>query len=93
VFQCLRERSTAGARGRPYGVGYRFDVAIAASWLVGSTQRRRRCAGFWLFLASNALWIAWGWHSAATALVLLQVALAAMNVRGMTKADAAKPSP
>ncbi len=62
-------------------------VTIAASWLVGSTHRRRRCIGFWIFLASNALWIAWGLHSGATALVVLQVALAAMNVRGMTKAE------
>lgn len=65
-------------------------VTVAASWLVGSTHRRRRCAGFWIFLLSNALWIAWGLHSGATALVVLQVALAAMNVRGMTKAEPGK---
>ena len=64
-----------------------MGVTIAASWLVGSTHRGRRRVGFWLFLLSNALWIAWGLHSGATALVVLQVALAAMNVRGMAKAD------
>jgi hypothetical protein len=63
-------------------------VTVAASWLVGSTHRRRRLVGFWTFLASNALWIAWGWHGSAPALVVLQVCLAAMNVRGMVKARA-----
>jgi hypothetical protein len=65
-------------------------VTVGASWLVGSTHRRRRSAGFWLFLASNVLWVAWGWHGGAPALVVLQVCLAAMNVRGMLKARAAK---
>ena len=64
-------------------------VTVAASWLVGSTHRHRRSAGFWLFLASNALWIAWGWHAAAWALVVLQVCLAAMNIRGCAKAEPA----
>ena len=31
-------------------------VTLAAAWCVASTQRRRREAGFWLFLASNVLW-------------------------------------
>ena len=53
-----------------------------AAWLVGSPSRRRRRAGFWCFLASNALWIAWGLHDGAHALVALQVVLAALNVRG-----------
>jgi hypothetical protein len=64
-------------------------VTVAASWLVGSTHRRRRSVGFWLFIASNILWVAWGWHGGAPALVVLQVCLAAMNVRGMLKARAA----
>ena len=61
-------------------------VTVAASWLVGSTHDRRRSAGFWLFVASNVLWVAWGWHVDAPALVVLQVCLAALNVRGMVKA-------
>lgn len=64
-------------------------VTVAASWLVGSTHRRRRSVGFWLFLASNVLWIAWGWHAGALALVVLQVCLAVMNVRGMLKSRTA----
>ena len=63
-----------------------MGVTVVASWLVGSTHRHRRSAGFWLFLASNVLWVVWGWHVDAPALVVLQGCLAAMNVRGMIKA-------
>ena len=62
-------------------------VTVAAAWLVGSTSRRRRTIGFWTFLASNALWIVWGWGDHAFALVALQVCLAAMNIRGARKND------
>ena len=63
-------------------------VTVFASWLVGSTHSGRRSAGFWLFLLSNVLWVVWGWHGGAPALVVLQACLAAMNVRGMLKAKA-----
>ena len=62
-------------------------VTIAAAWLVGARSKRARQAGFWLFLASNALWGAWGWHAHAWALIGLQVGLAAMNIRGARKND------
>ena len=65
-------------------------VTIVSTWLVGSQDATRREAGFWLFLVSNALWIAWGWHDAAWALVALQVALAAFNIRGAKHNDAAE---
>jgi hypothetical protein len=58
-----------------------------AAWFVASTSRTRRHVGFWLFLLSNVLWIAWGLHSAAHALVVLQFALAARNNRGAIKSD------
>lgn len=61
-------------------------VTLLAAWLVASPHKRRREIGFWVFLASNALWIAWGWHSGAWALVALQLGLAAMNIRGVKKA-------
>ncbi len=63
-------------------------VAVVAAWLVASSHESRRNHGFWVFLVSNVLWIAWGWHSQAWALVTLQVALAAMNIRGAMKAKA-----
>jgi hypothetical protein len=62
-------------------------VTILAAWLVASPRKSRRSAGFWVFLTSNALWVIWGVGAAAWALVLLQVALAVMNVRGVRKND------
>jgi hypothetical protein len=62
-------------------------VTVAASWLVASRSKRRRAIGFWVFLASNVLWIAWGLPAHAYALIVLQVALAIMNIRGVKKND------
>ena len=62
-------------------------VTVAATWLVASPSRGRRHTGFWAFLLSNLLWVVWGLYSAAHALVLLQFALAAMNIRGARKTD------
>ncbi len=63
-------------------------VTVVASWLVGSTHRRRRLYGFWTFLTSNVMWSVWGWHTDAYALITLQLCLAAMNVRGIFKVEA-----
>jgi hypothetical protein len=60
-------------------------VTIAAAWLVASRSARRRALGFWCFLAGNALWVAWGLHDSAYALVALQFFLAALNARGIYK--------
>ena len=60
-------------------------VTLIAAWLVASTRKSRREAGFWWFIASNILWIAWGWHAHAWALIALQVGMFAMNVRGAVK--------
>ena len=61
---------------------------------VASLSKRRRSIGFWIFLLSNALWIIWGWHDGAHALIGLQVFLALLNIRGAYKNDpeAAKPA-
>lgn len=64
-------------------------VTIAAAWLVGSKSSARRSVGFWIFLLSNALWIAWGLHARAYALIVLQIGLAIMNIRGVSKNDPA----
>jgi hypothetical protein len=64
-------------------------VTVLAAWLVASSLKRRRLVGFWIFLLSNVLWIAWGLHSHAWALVFLQLCLAAMNIRGARKAEPA----
>lgn len=60
-------------------------VTVVASWLVGSSNEGRRNASFWVFMLSNVLWVTWGLHDGAMALVALQFALAAMNVRGAFK--------
>jgi hypothetical protein len=65
-------------------------VTVAATYLLGSQRPGWREAGFVLFLSSNALWVAWGWHAAAWALVILQFFLAVMNVRGVRKSDDAR---
>ena len=62
-------------------------VTVLASWLVASSHDGKRNAGFWIFLLSNGLWIAWGVYSGAMALVVLQVCLAAMNIRGAKKTE------
>ena len=64
-------------------------VTVLAAWLVASNSKRRRQVGFWTFLASNVLWIVWGWHTDAYALMALQVCLAALNIRGVKKAEPA----
>ena len=57
-------------------------VTLTAAYLVASSQRSRRQYGFWIFLVSNVLWIVWAVSARAYALILLQVGLAAMNIRG-----------
>ena len=60
-------------------------VTVAAAWLVASQRKLKRNWGFWLFLLSNVLWIAWGLYDHAYALILLQLALALTNIRGASK--------
>ncbi|QNU14376.1 hypothetical protein [Thermomonas sp. XSG] len=60
-------------------------VTLVAAWLVGSRTRRRRVVGFWCFVASNLLWVCWGWHAHAWALIALQAGLFALNLRGVSK--------
>ena len=65
---------------------------ITGLFILDLQQKRRRQAGFWLFLASNVLWVVWGLHDDAYALILLQVGLAALNIRGAFKNEPAAPS-
>jgi hypothetical protein len=60
-------------------------VTVVAAWMIASRKKFKRNWAFWLFLLSNVLWIIWGWYDGAYALILLQVVLAAMNVRGAFK--------
>ena len=67
-------------------------VTVIAAWMVGSQKKFKRNWGFWLFLFSNVLWIVWGWHDHAYALILLQLCLAFINIRGALKNRTSEPS-
>ena len=60
-------------------------VTVVAAWLIASQAKRKRKIGFWCFLLSNVLWVVWAWHDRAYALIVLQIALAFLNVRGAYK--------
>lgn len=60
-------------------------VTLYAAYMIGSKRDDRRVLGFSMFVLSNVLWIVWGWHDEAWALIALQVGLFAMNVRGIMK--------
>lgn len=60
-------------------------VTLYAAYMIGSKRDDRRVLGFSMFVLSNVLWIVWGWHDEAWALIALQVGLFAMNVRGIVK--------
>jgi hypothetical protein len=62
-------------------------VTLCAAFLVGARHARRRIFGFYTFIASNLLWIVWGLHDGAWALIALQAGLCAMNVRGILRND------
>ena len=64
-------------------------VTVLGAYLVASQSERKREWGFWIFLLSNVLWIVWGWHDKAYALMALQVCLAALNIRGAMKNEKA----
>ena len=60
-------------------------ITLIAAWLVAAQHKKKRSWGFWCFIASNVLWVAWGWHDRAWALIALQVGLFALNIRGARK--------
>jgi hypothetical protein len=60
-------------------------VTVVAAWMVASQRKFKRNWGFWLFLLSNVLWIIWGLRDGAYALIILQVCLAFLNIRGAVK--------
>jgi hypothetical protein len=60
-------------------------VTVTGAWLVASQRKFKRNWGFWIFLLGNILWVIWGLHDHAYALILLQICLAATNIRGVRK--------
>ncbi|HEX6643166.1 MAG TPA: hypothetical protein VF037_00720, partial [Gemmatimonadales bacterium] len=62
-------------------------ATVIGAWLVASGREYKRNYGFWCFIIGNVLWAAWGVHSGAIALLILQVCLAALNIRGARKTE------
>jgi hypothetical protein len=60
-------------------------VTVVAAWMVSANVRARRKTGFSVFLASNVLWVIWGLHVSAYALITLQFCLAFSNVHGILR--------
>jgi hypothetical protein len=61
-------------------------ASFVAAYLVASTDETKRKWGFWVFLLSNVLWVIWGVSDKAYAVVVLQILLAMLNIRGVKKA-------
>jgi hypothetical protein len=62
-------------------------VTVVAAWLVSSGRKFKRNWGFWIFLLSNILWIVWAVGDRAYAMIVLQICLAVMNIRGVRTND------
>jgi hypothetical protein len=62
-------------------------ATLLSAWLVAAQSKKWRQWGFYVFLLSNVLWLAWGWHDHAWAIIVLQFGLAVLNIRGAAKND------
>jgi hypothetical protein len=60
-------------------------VTVASAWFIGSQRAYRRMIAFWGFIVSNGLWVIWGLHADAHALIMLECVLLGMNARGFRK--------
>ena len=60
-------------------------TTLLSAWLVASQSKHKRGLGFWIFILSNILWVLWGWHDGAMALIAMQIGLLLLNIRGAFK--------
>ena len=60
-------------------------TTLLSAWLVASESKHKRGLGFWIFILSNVLWVLWGWHDGAIALIAMQIGLLLLNIRGAFK--------
>ena len=60
-------------------------TTLLSAWLVASQSKQKRGLGFWIFIVSNILWVFWGWHDGAYALIIMQIGLLLLNIRGAFK--------
>ena len=57
-------------------------TTLLSAWLVSTQSKQKRGLGFWIFIVSNILWVFWGWHDGAYALITMQIGLLLLNIRG-----------
>ena len=57
-------------------------TTLRSAWLVSTQSKQKRGLGFWIFIVSNILWVFWGWHDGAYALITMQIGLLLLNIRG-----------
>ena len=62
-----------------------MGATLISAWLVASQKVQKRGVGFWIFIASNILWIMWSLHDRAYALFVMQIGLLILNIRGVIK--------
>jgi hypothetical protein len=60
-------------------------ITVIAAWYIGSQRAGRRMLAFWCFILSNLLWVVWGVYADAYGLIVLELTLCAMNLRGVSK--------
>ena len=60
-------------------------ITLTAAWLVASRSTSKRHWGFWCFIASNIIWIVWAWSEHTYALIVMQLGLFAINIKGARK--------
>ncbi|MFJ5254032.1 hypothetical protein ACIP8I_02385 [Pseudomonas sp. NPDC088414] len=60
-------------------------ATLVSAWFIGSQRAYRRMIAFWGFIMSNTLWVIWGLHADAYALIVLECILFEMNARGFKK--------
>jgi uncharacterized membrane protein len=87
--RCIGLRRLTGVNWIEYLQWPAMAATLLSAWLVAAQSKRYRQWGFWIFLLSNVLWMAWGWHDHAYALILLQIGLAFLNIRGVAKNEPA----
>lgn len=63
-------------------------LTLISTWLVATETAWKKILAFICFMLSNALWVLWGWHTQAYALILMQVGLLFLNLRGIRKTHA-----
>lgn len=60
-------------------------ATLVSAWLVASRTKRKRRLGFWIFILSNILWVLWAMESEAYAVIVVQIGLLLLNLRGLYK--------